>query len=106
MRRKPFAAHGLKSLWAQLPIAQLARLDPRMLQTPQPTPQAPTSLQEPLPTGWQELQGLLSVIVIDWIGKALGVLLVMTAAWIFAGWARRGVGRLLDRPYVDRTLGS
>lgn len=76
-----------------------------MLQTPQPAPQAPTSLQELLPTGWQELQGLLSVIVIDWIGKVLGVLLVMTAAWILAGWARRGVGRLLDRPYVDRTLG-
>jgi small conductance mechanosensitive channel len=105
VRRKRFPAKGLKNLWAQLPIAQLARLDPRMLQAPQPEPQAPTSLQELLPTGWQELQGLLSVIVIDWIGKVLGVLLVMTAAWILAGWARRGIGRLLDRPYLDRTLG-
>jgi len=66
-------------------------------------PQNP-SIESSLSNGLQELQTLLTAFVIDWIGKVLGVLLVMIAAWMLAGWARRGIGRLLERPFVDRTL--
>ncbi|MBL8725981.1 MAG: mechanosensitive ion channel family protein [Planctomycetes bacterium] len=66
-------------------------------------PQTPPNTT-PRPLSPSELQDWLTRIAIDWVGRVLAVLLVMAVAWMLAGWARRTVGRLLERPYVDRTL--
>ncbi|MBX3463997.1 MAG: mechanosensitive ion channel [Planctomycetes bacterium] len=61
--------------------------------------------QEPATTPTQvQIDQWLTESVLDWVGRVLAVLLVLVVAWIVAGWARRAVGRLLERPYLDRTL--
>lgn len=42
---------------------------------------------------------------IEWGGKILGVIVLLIIAWMLGGWARRAVGRLLDRPQIDKTVG-
>jgi small conductance mechanosensitive channel len=44
-------------------------------------------------------------IGIEWGGKILGVIVLLIIAWMLGGWARRAVGRLLDRPQLDKTVG-
>lgn len=42
---------------------------------------------------------------IEWSGKIVAVLLLLIVAWILGAWARRAIGRVLERPQVDQTLG-
>lgn len=46
----------------------------------------------------------LSQTLVDWAGRILAVLVVFGIAWLLAGWVRRAIGTLLDRPYFDKTL--
>ncbi len=45
-------------------------------------------------------------LAVDWGGRIIGVALVMMAAWIVAGWARRSVRLMIERGHVDQTLAS
>ncbi|MBM4014676.1 MAG: mechanosensitive ion channel [Planctomycetes bacterium] len=56
------------------------------------------------PSAASDPQEWLGPVVFAWAGKVLAVLMVMAVAWFLAGWMRRAIGRVLDRPYVDRTL--
>jgi small conductance mechanosensitive channel len=42
---------------------------------------------------------------IEWSGKIVAVLILLIVAWILGAWARRAIGRVLERPQIDRTLG-
>lgn len=42
---------------------------------------------------------------IEWGGRVMAVLILLTAAWMLGAWVRRMIGRMLDRPQVDQTLG-
>ncbi len=42
---------------------------------------------------------------IEWGGRVMAVLILLTAAWMLGAWVRRTIGRMLDRPQVDQTLG-
>jgi small conductance mechanosensitive channel len=42
---------------------------------------------------------------IEWGGKILAVIVLLVVAWVLGSWARRAIGRLLNRPQVDQTLG-
>jgi small conductance mechanosensitive channel len=43
-------------------------------------------------------------LVTEWTLKIIGVLLVIVVAWMLAGWARRALYRVLNRPKFDQTL--
>lgn len=64
----------------------------------------PQSEPAPAPVPAVRFEEWITEVTLEWAGKVLSVLVVLVAAWMLAGWARRGVGRLLDRPYFDRTL--
>lgn len=47
---------------------------------------------------------LLTRAALEWGGKLVAVIILLILAWMLGAWARRGVGRLLERPQFDRTL--
>lgn len=51
-----------------------------------------------------EVTEWLTVTMLEWSGKVMAVVLLMIFAWILGAWARRGIGRLMERPSIDRTL--
>ncbi len=65
--------------------------------TPPPVDAAPRSMAET--TQWLTQAGL------EWGSKIVLVVVLLILAWMLGAWARRAIGRLLDRPSVDQTLG-
>ncbi len=51
-----------------------------------------------------EVTEWLTVTMLEWSGKVMAVVLLMILAWVLGAWARRAIGRLLERPTIDRTL--
>ncbi|MBL9001333.1 MAG: mechanosensitive ion channel [Phycisphaerae bacterium] len=51
-----------------------------------------------------EVTEWLTVTMLEWSGKVMAVVLLMIFAWVLGAWARRAIGRLLERPTIDRTL--
>jgi small conductance mechanosensitive channel len=41
---------------------------------------------------------------IEWGGRVVAVLILLSVAWVLGAWVRRMIGRLLDRPQIDQTL--
>ncbi len=52
-----------------------------------------------------ELTEWLIRLGIEWGGKLLAVIALLIVAWVLGAWVRRAIGRLVDRPQVDQTLG-
>lgn len=59
----------------------------------------------PAPRSTAEMTEWLIRMGIEWGGKILAVIALLVAAWMLGTWARRSIGRLLDRPQIDKTLG-
>jgi small conductance mechanosensitive channel len=61
----------------------------------------------PSPLGWNlsaDTAHLLTQLAIDWSGRIVAVLLLLIGAWLLGFYLRRGVGRLLDRTRIDKTV--
>ncbi|MBL9140288.1 MAG: mechanosensitive ion channel, partial [Phycisphaerae bacterium] len=52
-----------------------------------------------------EMTEWLIRLSIEWGGKIVAIIALLVVAWILGAWVRRAVGRVLERPQVDRTLG-
>jgi small conductance mechanosensitive channel len=59
-----------------------------------------------LPPADERLQDWLWTLAMDWGLKLVAALLLLVASWFVAHWVQRGVARLLNRPFVDKTVGN
>jgi small conductance mechanosensitive channel len=67
---------------------------------------APSTADANLGASSKQAAEYLLLIAVDWGSRILGVVLIMVLAWLFAGWARKAIYRVIQRAHADVTLAS